>query len=152
MKDAEMKELFEGEITDLDAQITDLVTQQLPSLLLPPETTDNLPIMISINAGIGGDEATACAALLIRAYQRYAEINRWDVEIISQAEGAQSKGMQGVKEMTMKMKARDAGTGNVYERMRWEGGVHRFQRVPPNDAKGRVQSSTVAVIVSWLAL
>lgn len=148
LKDEEMRELFESEVSDLDEQISEILSQQLPTLLLPPESTDSLPILLSINAGIGGDEATACTAILVRVYQRYAEINRWDIEIMSQAEGATAKGSTGIKEMTMKITAKPGSEGGVYEKMRYEGGIHRFQRVPPNDSKGRVQSSTVAVIVS----
>lgn len=143
-----MAEMFKAEISDLDEQLSEILNQQLAPILIPPETTDNLPVLLSMNAGIGGDEATACTAILARAYQRYFEMKRWNMEIMSQAEGALSKGSTGLKEMTVKVTASGGADTNIYERMRFEGGVHRFQRVPPNDAKGRVQSSTVAVIVN----
>jgi peptide chain release factor 1 len=148
LKDEEMKELFEAEVTDIDERIHQILSEQMPALLLPPESTDELPVLMSLNAGIGGDEATACTAILARAYQRYAELNRWDIEVISQTDGALTNRAIGLKEMTIKITAKPGGTSNVYERMRFEGGVHRFQRVPPNDSKGRIQSSTSAVIVS----
>ena len=99
-------------------------------------------LLLSLNAGVGGTEATMCTQMLARMYQRYAENAGWQCEIMSQTAGGSSKGQDGIKETTMRF----SGHG-VYAALRWESGVHRIQRIPPNDAKGRTQTSTVAVIV-----
>lgn len=141
-----MKDLCMAELDALRAQ-HDEVLASIPDILLPASNTAELPVMMSVNAGVGGTEATMCAQMLARMYQRYAEDAGWKCEIMSQTAGTSSKGVDGLKEMTMRF----SGT-NVYAALRWESGVHRVQRIPPNDAKGRTQTSTVAVIVShaWL--
>jgi protein subunit release factor A len=78
-------------------------------------------------------------------YQRFAEIKGWTVEVMSMTDGGNVYGHDGVKEVTMKI---SSGSDEVYGQLQWESGVHRVQRIPPNDAKGRIQTSTVSIIVS----
>lgn len=146
-KDDEMKDLVQGELASLREQ-RQRVLQDIPAVLLPPPRNNTLPAMLSLNAGVGGDEATLCTAMIMRMYQRFAEIKGWTVEVMSMADGGNVYGHDGVKEVTMKI---SAGADEVYGQLQWESGVHRVQRVPPNDAKGRIQTSTLSVIVSLVS-
>lgn len=145
-----MAELFEGELESLNTQIADHVENRLADLLLAPESTEELPTLLSINPGVGGDEASLCSGLLLRTYERYIESKGWTTEVLSFTEGVQTMGGKGIKEITMRVTAGKGEDRKVYGKLRWEGGVHRFQRVPPND-KGRIQSSTAAVVVRELS-
>lgn len=138
-----MKDMCLAELETLARQRDELLLS-IPDILLPRPDTANLPVMMSLNAGVGGTEATMCTQMLARMYQRYAEEAGWTCEVVSQTFGGSSKGVDGLKEMTMRF----SGASDVYGALRWESGVHRVQRVPPNDTKGRIQTSTVAVIVS----
>ena len=140
-----MRALCAVELDALDAQSRSILAA-IPDVLLPPPDTAHLPVMVSINAGVGGTEATLCAQLLARMYQRYAENAGWRIEVVSQTDGISSYKADGIKEMTMRISAASE-EDNVYGKLRFESGVHRIQRIPSNDAKGRIQTSTVAVIV-----
>lgn len=135
-----MRELCQVELDALHQQSMELL-DELPSVLLPKASTSTLPALMSLNAGVGGDEATLCTAMLVRMYQRLAEVRGWDVEIVSRTDGCNVYGADGIKEITMKI-------SSAYGTLQWESGVHRLQRVPPNEKMGRMQTSTVGVIVS----
>lgn len=140
-----------AEHKDLCDQLDLIITERLPSLLLPVPKTFTLPVIMSLNAGIGGTEATLCVDMLTRMYQRFAQQQGWRIEIVSRVEGGDSMGTTGLKEISMKLSPPEFGgeeDPEVFGMIQWEKGVHRVQRIPANDTQGRVQSSTVAIIVS----
>lgn len=112
--------------------------QQLKIMLLPKDENDDKNIIMEIRGGAGGDEAALFASEILRMYSKYAEKQGWQVEItdINETE------LGGVKEATVLIK----GT-NVYEKMKFESGVHRVQRVPETETQGRVHTSTITVAV-----
>ncbi|MDR0662030.1 MAG: peptide chain release factor 1, partial [Holosporales bacterium] len=112
--------------------------RQLKILLLPKEVFDERNVLIEIRAGAGGDEAGLFAADLLRMYQRYAETQKWQVEILSLHESD----LGGLKEGVVSLK----GSG-VFAQMKFERGVHRVQRVPETEASGRIHTSTATVAV-----
>lgn len=151
--DPEVREMFSAEHQDLCAQLDTLVKDRLPLLLLPTPETFTLPLIMSLNAGVGGAEATMCVDMLARMYQRFAAQRGWQTEIVSSVDGAEAMGSSGLKEITMKFSPPAYGggegeAGQVFGLLQWEKGVHRVQRVPVNDSQGRVQSSTIAIVVS----
>jgi peptide chain release factor 1 len=133
----EERDLFQQEYTELKAQEAQL-TEELKVLLLPRDPNDEKNILIEIRAGAGGDEASLFAGELYRMYSRYAERRRWKTELIdmNQTEAG------GVKEVIFQINAEGA-----YSRLKYEGGVHRVQRVPETEAQGRIHTSTVTVAV-----
>jgi peptide chain release factor 1 len=129
------------EIQDL----TDLRGTQERDLLLallPKDAADARGAILEIRAGTGGDEAALFAGDLFRMYARYAQAQRWSVEILSESEGT----MGGYKEIVAEI----SGSG-VYGRLRFESGVHRVQRVPDTEAQGRIHTSAATVAVLPLA-
>ncbi len=136
-EDAEMRELAQEESASLSARIEQLETQ-LKSMLLPSDPRDRRNVIMEVRAGTGGDEATIFAADLFRMYNRYAENNRWEVELLSQND----TGVGGFKEVTFLVKGRGA-----YSRLKYESGVHRVQRVPVTESQGRIHTSTATVAV-----
>src|SRR5581483_5966968 len=106
--------------------------------LLPKDPNDDKNILLEIRAGAGGDEAALFVAELFRLYQRFCERQGWKVELLS----ANPTGIGGFKEIIAMV------TGaRVFSRLKWEGGVHRVQRVPATEAQGRIHTSTVTVAV-----
>ncbi len=136
-EDAEMRELAQEESASLSARIEQLEAQ-LKSMLLPSDPRDRRNVIMEVRAGTGGDEATIFAADLFRMYNRYAENNRWEVELLSQND----TGVGGFKEVTFLVKGRGA-----YSRLKYESGVHRVQRVPVTESQGRIHTSTATVAV-----
>lgn len=136
-KDEELRELAKEEFPHLQKQ-RDELEERLKVLLLPKDTNDEKNIILEIRAGVGGDEAAIFAADLFRMYSRYAETQRWKVEVLSSS----YIGLGGLKEIT----AIIAGKG-VYSKLKYESGVHRVQRVPATEASGRIHTSTVTVAV-----
>ncbi len=134
--------MFEMEVEELNEQL-DSAIGQLPDLLLPPSETDPLALMMSLNAGVGGSEAGLFAEEMARMYIRFAEKRGWKIEVLSQTEGANGR---GVREMTIKMEP-GYSEGEVYGLLRWEKGVHRVQRVPQTETQGRVHTSTITIVV-----
>jgi peptide chain release factor 1 len=106
--------------------------------LTPKDPNDERNVVLEIRAGTGGDEATLFAAELFRMYSRYAEEKGWRVEVIDLSES----GVRGVKEVSAIVEGRGA-----YSRLKYEGGVHRVQRVPETEASGRIHTSAVTVAV-----
>lgn len=135
--------MFEMEVEELSEQL-DSAIGQLPDLLLPPSETDPLALMMSLNAGVGGSEAALFAEEMARMYTRFAEKRGWKIEVPSQTEGPNGR---GVREMTIKMEPAPYSEGEVYGLLRWEKGVHRVQRVPQTETQGRVHTSTVTIVV-----
>ena len=135
--DENMKEFLSNEIETQESAQQDM-EEQLKILLLPKDENDDKNVILEIRAGAGGDEAALFGAEILRMYSKYAEKNRWKFEITELNETE----LGGVKEATVLIK----GT-NVYERLKYESGVHRVQRVPDTETQGRVHTSTITVAV-----
>ena len=133
----EIAELAKAEITETEARLAEL-EEELFILLTPKDPNDEKNIIIEIRAGAGGDEASLFAAELYRMYLRWCEANGYKTELIS--ESANDSG--GYKEVIFMVKG-DA----PYAKLKFEGGVHRVQRVPVTESQGRVHTSTVTVAV-----
>jgi peptide chain release factor 1 len=135
--DAELREMARLEVERLEPAITQ-IEQDLKILLLPKDPNDEKDVVLEIRAGTGGDEATLFAAEIFRMYTRYAETQRWKVEVTSSSESS----VGGLKEVLALI------SGNkVYSRMKYESGVHRVQRVPATEQQGRVHTSAITVAV-----
>jgi peptide chain release factor 1 len=135
--DAEMKAMAEEELAQLQERFN-RVEEELKVLLLPKDPNDDKNVILEIRAGTGGDEASLFAAELFRLYNRYAETQRWKVEVLSTSES----GVGGLKEVIAMIEGRGA-----YSKLKYEGGVHRVQRVPETEQQGRVHTSAVTVAV-----
>src|SRR6187401_1812021 len=107
-------------------------------LLVPRDPNDDRNVVLEIRAGTGGDEAALFAADLFRMYSRYAERQRWKVDVLS----SNDTGVGGTKEVTALIEGK-----GVYGRLKYESGVHRVQRVPTTEASGRIHTSTATVAV-----
>ena len=118
--DDEMAELVKEEIKELESSIG-VIEEELRVLLIPKDPNDHKNVIVEIRGGAGGDEAALFAGVLFRMYSRYAERNRWKVEIMSSNE----IGIGGFKEVIFMIKGKGA-----YSRLKYESGVHRVQRVP----------------------
>jgi peptide chain release factor 1 len=135
--DSAMKAMVREEIDRLTSE-KDRLAEEIRALLVPKDPNDEKNILIEIRAGAGGDEASAFAGELFRAYGMYADSKRWKVEILSRSE----TGLGGTKEVIAMIEGRGA-----YSRLKYESGVHRVQRVPATEAGGRIHTSTVTVAV-----
>jgi peptide chain release factor 1 len=119
-------------------QILPEVEQKLQLALLPKDDADDKSAIVEIRAGVGGDEAALFAGDLYRQYSNYADRHRWQIKVISE----NPISLNGYKEIIFKIQ----GVG-VYERMKYEGGIHRVQRVPETEASGRIHTSAASVAV-----
>ncbi len=137
----EYRMLAVEEIQDL-TELRGTQERDLLLALLPKDAADARGAILEIRAGTGGDEAALFAGDLFRMYARYAQAQRWTVEILSESEGT----MGGYKEIVAEI----SGSG-VYGRLRFESGVHRVQRVPDTEAQGRIHTSAATVAVLPLA-
>jgi peptide chain release factor 1 len=135
--DPEMKAMVADEIARLTAD-EDRLLEDLKVLLLPRDPNDDRDVILEIRAGAGGDEAALFAAELYRMYVRYAERHRFTPELLSLNE----TGIGGIKEAIVQVH----GDG-AYSRLKFEGGVHRVQRIPATESSGRIHTSTVTVVV-----
>jgi peptide chain release factor 1 len=135
--DAEIRELAKAELPAMRERLESL-EEELKRLLLPCDPNDERNVILEIRAGTGGEEASLFAAELFRMYSRYAEEQGWRVELMS----ANPTGLGGFKEVIALIEGR-----GVYSRLKFEGGVHRVQRVPETEASGRIHTSTVTVAV-----
>ncbi len=135
--DEEIQELAKEEITRLKEELAE-VEKKLKELLIPKDPNDEKNVILEIRAGTGGDEAALFAADLFRMYSRYAEQNRWKVEILS----SHPTGIGGFKEIIMAISGQGA-----YSKLKFESGVHRVQRVPVTESQGRIHTSAVTVAV-----
>ncbi|MDP3276154.1 MAG: peptide chain release factor 1 [Deltaproteobacteria bacterium] len=137
LADPELRAMVEEEIPELESQLAEL-EQSLTLLLLPADPHDARNTILEIRGGEGGDEATLFAQDLFRMYSRFADSRGWKMELISMSESS----VGGVREVIAEI------SGNsVYSTLRFEGGVHRVQRVPQTEAQGRVHTSTATVAV-----
>ena len=136
--DTEMRELAEIEISELTEENKQL-EEKMKLLLLPKDPLDEKNIMLEIRAGTGGEEAALFAADLFRMYTRYAERQRWKVEILS---SSYSTTGSGIKEVVAMIKGKE-----VYSKLKFESGVHRVQRVPTTESQGRIHTSAATVAV-----
>ncbi|MDB2668656.1 peptide chain release factor 1 [Alphaproteobacteria bacterium] len=135
--DAEMAELATLELEEVEARIPDMETG-LEVLLLPKDSADELNVIVEVRAGTGGDEAALFAGSLFRMYARYADLQGWKCEIISQSEGD----VGGYKEIVSTIRGKGA-----FARLKFESGVHRVQRVPETESGGRIHTSAATVAV-----
>ncbi|HXZ78592.1 MAG TPA: peptide chain release factor 1 [Terriglobales bacterium] len=135
--DAELLAYAQEELTRLEEREAK-VEEELKLLLIPKDPNDERNVVLEIRAGTGGDEASLFAAEMFRMYTRFAESRRWRVEVLSTSES----GVGGLKEVIALVE----GAG-AYSRLKYEGGVHRVQRVPETEQQGRVHTSTVTVAV-----
>src|SRR5215467_3401421 len=135
--DDDIYAMAEEELLQLEERLPK-IEEELKLVLLPKDPNDEKNVILEIRAGTGGDEASLFAAEIFRMYSRYAETNRWKVEVLSASES----GVGGLKEVIAIIE----GQG-VYSRMKYESGVHRVQRVPQTETQGRVHTSAVTVAV-----
>jgi peptide chain release factor 1 len=136
-KDAEIVDMALEERDVLRSSIEDL-EQELKVLLLPRDPNDEKNTIMEIRAGTGGEEAALFVADLFRMYSRYAELKGWRIEVLN----SNATALGGYKEICFQI------TGEkVYSQLKWEGGVHRVQRVPDTEAQGRIHTSAVTVAV-----
>jgi len=135
--DREMRELAQAEVRDLEARQSKL-EEELRALLIPRDPNDDRNVFVEIRAGAGGDEAGLFAADLARMYTKYAEGQKWKVELMDKHE----TGVGGFKEIVLFIQGRGA-----WSRLKFERGVHRVQRVPETESSGRTHTSTVTVAV-----
>ena len=130
---AEAEQLAE-QVRELDARIRDL--------LVPRDPADAKDVILEVKAGEGGDESALFAGDLVRMYTRYAEQRGWRTEVVSATEGE----LGGYKDISLAVKSRDPANP-VYGRLKYEGGVHRVQRVPVTESQGRIHTSAAGVLV-----
>jgi len=135
--DPEMKEMCQEELKDLKAKVP-VYEEELKLMLLPKDPNDRKNVMVEIRAGTGGDEAAIFAGDLLRMYTRYAERQHWKTDLIS----AEAIGVGGFKNIVLSIKGK-----GVYSRLKYEGGVHRVQRVPATESGGRIHTSAATVSV-----
>jgi len=135
---------FEGEIPLLETTLA-TAEEKLEELLLPRDPNDDRDVIMEIKAGVGGDESALFAGDLLRMYQRYAEKNGWKTEIID----ATDSEMGGYKDISMAIKSKGvAEPGHTpYAKLKFEGGVHRVQRVPETESQGRIHTSAAGVLI-----
>ena len=135
--DPEMREMAQDEVAELEMSSAALL-EELRVMLLPKDPRDSKNVIVEIRAGAGGDEAGIFAGDLMRMYTRYAESNRWKVELLDINE--QGNGV--FKNITFQI----VGAG-AFSRLKYESGVHRVQRVPTTESQGRIHTSTATVAV-----
>jgi len=137
LSDAEMKSFAEEEITGAKSRM-ETIEAELQNLLLPKDPNDERNIFLEIRAGTGGDESALFAGDLFRMYSRYAERQRWKVEVVSASESE----IGGYKEIIAKIEGQGA-----YSKLKFESGGHRVQRVPDTETQGRIHTSACTVAV-----
>ncbi|MEU8183873.1 peptide chain release factor 1 [Micromonospora sp. NPDC049044] len=122
-----------------------MLEERLAELLIPRDPHDAKDVIVEIKAGEGGEESALFAADLLRMYTRYAERHGWITEVID----AQDSDLGGVKDVSLAIKTKGVpeGGNGVWSRLKWEGGVHRVQRVPVTESQGRIHTSAAGVLV-----
>ena len=136
---------FAAETAELSALVA-TVEERLAELLAPRDPNDGKDVILEIKAGEGGEESALFAGDLLRMYTRYAERHGWVTEVLD----AQESDLGGYKDVAVAVKTRgvpDGGYG-VWSRLKWEGGVHRVQRVPATESQGRIHTSAAGVLVT----
>jgi peptide chain release factor 1 len=139
-------ESFADEVTELESRVAEL-DAQLTDMLAPRDSHDADDILLEVKSGEGGEESALFAADLARMYIRYAERHGWTVTVLDET----TSDLGGYKDATMAIASKGAGDGDtaegVWSRMKFEGGVHRVQRVPVTESQGRVHTSAAGVLV-----
>ena len=135
--DPEMRAMAHEELLELEKR-QGTVEQDLRVLLLPRDPNDEKNVVLEVRAGTGGDEASLFAQEIFRMYTRYAESQRWRVEVLSSS----MSGVGGLKEVIALVEGQ-----KVYSKLKYESGVHRVQRVPETEQQGRIHTSAVTVAV-----
>ena len=137
--DPEIRAMAEAEINSAATELTQLELE-LQKLLLPKDSEDDCNVYLEIRAGTGGDEAAIFSGDLFRMYSRYAELQGWKLEVITERPGEYG----GYKEIVCRIEGR-----KVYEKLKFESGAHRVQRVPETETQGRIHTSacTVAILL-----
>jgi len=136
-EDADMKQLAHEEERELFER-RNVVESELKRLLLPKDPNDDKNVILEIRAGTGGDEAALFAAELFRMYSRYAESQKWRVEVLESSPSS----LGGVKDLVAAIQG-----DKVYSKLKYESGVHRVQRVPATEQQGRIHTSAATVAV-----
>jgi peptide chain release factor 1 len=137
LSDPELREMAQDELPGLESDLS-RIEAEISVLLIPTDPNDLRDTILEIRSGTGGEEASLFAADLFRMYSRYAERKRWQVQILSSSESSTG----GLKELIALIKG-----DRVYSALRFEGGVHRVQRVPATEAQGRIHTSTATIAV-----
>ncbi len=137
LSDPDMKEMAEEELSRLTEE-RDSLDAEIKLLLLPKDPNDSRDVILEIRAGTGGDESALFAGDLFRMYSRFAEKNRWKVEMLSCSESERG----GFKEVIASIEGQD-----VYAKLKFESGTHRVQRVPETEAQGRIHTSACTVAI-----
>src|SRR5580698_8757440 len=135
--DPDLRQMAADEVNRLGPELT-RIEEELKVLLLPKDPNDEQNVVLEIRAGTGGDEATLFAAEAFRMYSRYAESQRWRIELTSSSESA----VGGLKEVIALVSGE-----RVFSKLKYESGVHRVQRVPQTEQQGRVHTSAITVAV-----
>lgn len=135
--DPEMREMIKEELSDARQRIPE-IENELKILLLPKDPNDEKNVVVEIHGGAGGDEAALFAADLYRMYSKYADSQRWKIELVSINES----GIGGFKEVIFMVNGKGA-----YSRLKYESGVHRVQRIPVTESGGRIHTSTATVAI-----
>ena len=136
-EDKDIINMVKNEIGNIESKII-LIEEKINELLIPKDIDDNKSVIIEIRAGTGGDEAAIFAGDLVRMYMRYCDIKKWKVDIMSVNEGE----FGGYKEFIANISG-----NNVYQKLKFESGVHRVQRVPETESSGRIHTSAATVAV-----
>ena len=136
-EDPEICEMAEQEIPQLTQQLNEL-EKQIQLLLIPKDPDDSRNIIIEIRAGTGGDEAALFARDLFQMYAHYAEDRKWRIQLLNESKND----LGGFKEITFSIEGKD-----VFSHLKFEGGVHRVQRVPKTETQGRIHTSAATVAV-----
>ena len=136
-EDPEIREMATQEIPELSQQLEEL-EKRIQLLLLPKDPNDSRNIIIEIRAGTGGDEAALFARDLFQMYAHYAEDRKWRLKLLNESKND----LGGFKEVTFSIEGKD-----VFSRLKFEGGVHRVQRVPKTETQGRIHTSAATVAV-----
>jgi peptide chain release factor 1 len=137
LKDKEFANLAENELLLLRSK-KDTLEQDLKLLLIPKDINDDRSVIIEIRAGTGGDEASLFALDLLRMYQRFADQNKWKIEVIEES----TTDLGGIKEVVFHLKG-----DKIFSKLKYESGVHRVQRVPTTESSGRIHTSAATVAV-----
>jgi peptide chain release factor 1 len=135
--DDEVKEMARDELSEAE-ESRDTLEVELQKLLLPKDPNDSKNVFLEIRAGTGGDEAAIFSGDLFRMYSRYAEQNKWKIEIVSERPGEHG----GYKEIISRIVG-----NNVYSHLKFESGAHRVQRVPETESQGRIHTSACTVAI-----
>lgn len=133
---------FADEVTELESSVTELETQ-LSDMLAPRDPHDGDDILLEVKSGEGGEESALFAADLARMYIRYAERHGWKVTVLDETESD----LGGYKDATLAIASKGDTADGVWSRLKFEGGVHRVQRVPVTESQGRVHTSAAGVLV-----